>query len=94
MRKEDYQKILQNQLIPSSRALFPDGDFIFQEDNDPKHASHLCRNYLESKNMTRMDWPAQSPDLNPIENLWAILNGKAKDRRPKSDQDLFELLQN
>lgn len=94
MKKEDYHNILQRQLIPSTKTLFPDGNFIFQEDNDPKHSSRLCRGYLESKNINRMEWPAQSPDLNPIENLWAILNGKAKDRRPKSDQELFGILEN
>ena len=40
-----------------------------------------------------MEWPSQSPDLNPIENLWAILNAKASDRRPQNDEELFEALE-
>jgi len=40
-----------------------------------------------------MEWPAQSPDFNPIENLWAILNKKAENRRPITDQELFNILQ-
>ena len=37
--------------------------------DDIKHSSHLCRNYLLNKGITRMEWPTQSVDLNPIENL-------------------------
>jgi DDE superfamily endonuclease len=81
--KHGYHDILQRRMIPSAHTLFSDGDFIFQEDNDPKHTSKLCQDYLHSKKINRMNWPAQSPDLNPIENLWAILNSKASERRQK-----------
>ena len=40
-----------------------------------------------------MEWPSQYPDLNPIENLWAILNAKASNRRPQNDEELFEALE-
>ena len=56
MKKEHYHTILKNQLLPSSRVLFQDKNFIFQEDNDPKHSSQLCRGYLQNKNITRMEW--------------------------------------
>jgi transposase len=45
-----------------------------QRDNDPKHTSHMCKNYLRRKqekgDLVVMDFPPQSRDLNPIENLW------------------------
>ena len=61
-----YQKILKFQMLPSSRKLFPDGEFIFQQDNDPKHTSKLVQEYLGNETIELLDWPAQSPDLNPI----------------------------
>jgi hypothetical protein len=79
----------ENQMIPSTKRLFRGrlwyNKFQFQEDNDPKHTSHLCRDFLKDMQVDRMEWPAQSPDLNPIENLWSILDRKAKERKSQND---------
>ena len=39
-----------------------------------------------------MEWPSQSPDLNPIENLWSILDSNVRNRRPKYEDKLFKQL--
>ena len=44
---------------------------VFQQDNDPKHTSNVVKNWLEEEEILMLDpWPPNSPNLNPIENLW------------------------
>jgi hypothetical protein len=92
MFKEDYKSILIRQMIPSAQVLFTGIPFIFQQDNDPKHTAKVCQAYLVNKAVNTLDWPAQSPDLNPIENLWSQLDRNLKDRVCNTEDQLFDVL--
>ena len=93
MVKEMYHDILGNVMLPSADILFGRENYIFQQDNDPKHTANINKAFIVDNQIPTFDWPAQSPDLNPIENLWSILDQKCKDRRPNNEDELFQELQ-
>ena len=73
LKKEGYHSILQSHAIPCGQRLIV-ANFLLQQDNDPKHSSKLCNNYLGKRQsagfMSIMEWPAQSLKLNPFELLY------------------------
>jgi hypothetical protein len=92
LERYQYQYILENEMLPSADLLFGREDWYFQQDNDPKHTANVIKQWFIDFDIPKMDWPAQSPDLNPIENLWSILDHRIKSRSPKNKAELFEII--
>ncbi len=82
------RKFLEHFMLPSADKLYGDADFIFQQDLAPAHTAKGTKSWFNDHGVTVLDWPANSPDLNPIENLWGIVKRKMRDARPNNADDL------
>ncbi|XP_071000052.1 uncharacterized protein [Oncorhynchus clarkii lewisi] len=85
---EKYREILDENLLQSAQDLRLGQRFIFQQDNDPKHTAKTTQEWLRDKSLNVLEWPSQSPDLNPIENLWRDLKIAVQRRSPSNLTEL------
>lgn len=81
-----YVEILQKNLPEVPRML--GRVWRFQQDNDPKHTCKIATKYLETNVPEVIDWPSNSPDLNPIENLWGMVKRGVEKQQPKNLMEL------
>ncbi len=83
-----YQEILEHFMLPSADKLYGDADFIFQQDLAPAHTAKGTESWFNDHGVTVLDWPANSPDLNPIENIWGTVKRKMRYTRPNNADEL------
>ena len=88
MNAAKYRDILEENLLQSAQDLRLGRRFTFQQDNDPKHTAKITKEWLRNKSVTILDWPSQSPDLNPIEHLWRDLKMAVHQRSPSNLTEL------
>ncbi len=91
-----YKTILEEDLMKTMEFYDLDPkEVIFQHDNDPKHKSKSVQEWLSNQEFDVLPWPAQSPDLNPIEHLWSEVKRKLNkfDNPPKGMLELWERIE-
>lgn len=88
---EKYKQILEQYAIPHLRSS-PLQPSVFMQDNAPCHTAKKVKSFLDDENIEVMNWPPQSPDLNPIENIWKIIGERAMRQNPKNQEELWKSL--
>ena len=83
-----YCSILSTHLLPSARRLFPTGQWWFQQDNPTVHTGKVASRWFAMHGIDLIDFPPYSPDLSPIENLWADLKRRVEKHNARNTIEL------
>lgn len=88
-----YLDILNHEMTTTKNEHFPDGDAVFQDDNAPCHRARKVKDWLSRSDIDHIhDWPGQSPDINPIENLWTEIGRVISQRSPTSRNEIISAI--
>ena len=88
-----YVSITEQTLLPFLESIYTNGHHLMQ-DNNPKHSSDMTKQWLQNKSVNWWKTPAESPDLNLIENLWHELEEYIRrEIKPKTKEELIDGIQ-
>ena len=88
MNGAKYRETLDEKLLQSTQNLRRGWMFTFQQDKDPKHTANTTQQGLWDKSLNVLEWPSQSPDMNPIKQLWRDLKTAVQQRSPSNLTEL------
>ena len=76
MNSAKYLSVIDSRIKPQLQEHFPNGDCVLQQDRAPCHTPKVVQRHFEASNIKVMEWSGNSPDIAPIENLWAIIKSR------------------
>ena len=92
MKSNNYIDVLKEKMLPSANDIFKGGPYIFQDDSAPCHRSKTVREWHKINGVQTLEWPGNSSDLNPIDNLWGILKQRIRAKKLKSRSELISAI--
>lgn len=93
LRQDQYKKIIETRLVPQLKEWFKNGErFLFMQDGAPCHTARSVLDLLRNQNIPLLSWPGNSPDMNPIENLWELVKKRVNRISITTRQQLIEQL--
>ncbi|KAK3533885.1 hypothetical protein QTP70_033007 [Hemibagrus guttatus] len=95
LTRSTYLSIVTDHVHPFMETVFPDGCGLFQQDNAPCHKAEMVQEWFdEHTNQFELTWPPNSPDLNPAQHLWDVLDKQVRSMEapPCNLEDLKDLL--